>query len=130
MFGFNLTPAAKGANVWRKAFESQLTEQKMFDNVAFEVAKFFTRIAGWLSMDVALYTGANIASKRKKRDDEDDLHDTDDDGSFWRFLFNFHQYVFRSQFLLIDCFAPSSIARLSFLIGKSVIRRNCLRTHY
>ena len=67
MFGFNLTPAPAGSNVWRNAFESQLTEQKMFDNVAFEVAKFFTRIVGWLSMDVALYDGNSIASKRKKR---------------------------------------------------------------
>lgn len=69
IFGFDLTPAPKRSNVWRNAFESQLTEQKMFDNVAFEVAKFFTRIIGWLSMDVSLYQGNSIASKRKKRED-------------------------------------------------------------
>ena len=42
LLGFNLTPATS-ANVWQKAFEGQFSEQKMFDNIATEVAKFFTR---------------------------------------------------------------------------------------
>jgi hypothetical protein len=37
----------------------------MFDNVASEVAKFFGRIIGWLSMDLAVYQGHSIASRSR-----------------------------------------------------------------
>jgi hypothetical protein len=55
LFGLNLSPVSSGRNVWRAAFENQLSEQRIFENVASELAKLFTRTVGWLAMDVALY---------------------------------------------------------------------------
>jgi hypothetical protein len=83
LFGLNLSPVSSGTNVWRAAFENQLSEQRMFENVASEFAKLFTRTVGWLAMDVALYQGNSIASKRKKREDgSDDSEPLSENGNF------------------------------------------------
>jgi hypothetical protein len=48
--------------VWKKAFESQFSEQRLFDNIAAVVANLFIRVTGWLILEVLLYRGDNIFS--------------------------------------------------------------------
>jgi len=53
--GIYLMPAS--GDVWKSAFESQLSEQRMFDNVANVVANFFIRIVGWMFLEMLIYQG-------------------------------------------------------------------------
>jgi hypothetical protein len=46
-------------DVWKNAFESQLSEQRMFDNVANVVSNFFIRVVGWTFLELLLYQGRN-----------------------------------------------------------------------
>jgi hypothetical protein len=41
--------------VWKKAFESQFSEQRLFDNVAAVVANLFIRVTGWMVLEMVLY---------------------------------------------------------------------------
>ena len=46
--------------VWKKAFESQFAEQRLFDNIAAVVANLFIRVTGWMALEMILYRGEHI----------------------------------------------------------------------
>ena len=47
-------------DVWRKAFESQFSEQQLFNNVAAVVGNLIIRVTGWMLLEVVLYGGEHI----------------------------------------------------------------------
>jgi hypothetical protein len=51
-----------------------------------DVVKFFVRVIGWLSLDMVVYQGNSLISKRRKREDDvSENHfnaDIDDEGDY------------------------------------------------
>jgi hypothetical protein len=54
--------------VWFKLLEKQFSEMKLMDNIAKEVSNLVSRSIGWVALDLALYHGHSLLSKRKKRE--------------------------------------------------------------
>jgi hypothetical protein len=51
-----------------------------------DVVKFFVRVIGWLSLDMIVYQGNSMISKRRKREDFSEDHlkaEIDDEGEDW-----------------------------------------------
>ena len=55
---------------WRKTFVSQFDELELFKGVATEFANLIVRLVGWIAMELILYQGNQLGSKRKKREEQ------------------------------------------------------------
>ena len=53
---------------WCYPFLFQFSKEKLFENVAIEIASAISKIVGWGALELILYQGSNFISKRKKRD--------------------------------------------------------------
>ncbi len=58
-----LTPG----ETWRKTFVSQFGELQLLKGVATEFAFLIIRLVGWIGVELILYQGNQLGSKRKKR---------------------------------------------------------------
>ena len=54
-----LTPATSG-NVWKSAWEKNLGQQNLLNNVVKEILNAFSRILGWVALDLAFYGTSNL----------------------------------------------------------------------
>jgi hypothetical protein len=53
---------------WRKTFVDQFAELQLLKSVATEFALLIIRFVGWISVELILYQGNQLSSKRKKRE--------------------------------------------------------------
>lgn len=55
-----LDPVEPGTNVWELAWERNLREQGLINNIVKELLNAFTRIVGWTTLELLLYGGSGL----------------------------------------------------------------------
>ena len=61
--GFRFKPAS--GPVWRAAFEGQISEQAIFDQIAANFYNIVRSVVSWLAIEIVVHRGENFFQKSK-----------------------------------------------------------------